>query len=330
MLRSMTFLLVLAPIGVVSSAFAESDRPLAEAFLVIDRGCALLGANGEEIERLESITNAAGAISPDGHWVAFSSSRPVASPAGDWQGKLVVQSRIRPEERTTVPEVWGSTGSSLLPIWSADSKRILICEQGHNPDGTRGSAYRLYDLATQKLVRLNVPEEYWPSDWSADGKRLLVTLRTDGAPRVAWVNLDGTGRPEFVTSEEDVAFFARLSPDGRRILCMAGPKAPDEREQLRLCVLDLSTKQRTIVDEPGETHGYCWSSDGAKIAYTWQRPLQKPAEVPVRETLLITCDPDGSNRKTVTSRKYEVPQNSSGRDGMIIFFQVCSWWRSPG
>ncbi len=29
----------------------------------------------------------------------------------------------------------------------------------------------------------------------------------------------------------------------------------------------------------------------------------------------------------VTMRKYEVPKNSSGRDGVIIFFEVVAWWR---
>jgi Tol biopolymer transport system component len=320
MLRPMTVLLALFPFGVLSSAAGEPDHPGPETFLVIDQGCALLGPDGEEVHRLERITNAAGATSPDGHWVAFSS-----------RGELVIQSRPRPQERITIPLVWGTTGSSFQPLWSADSKRILICEQGQVQDGTRASVYRVYDLATKELKGLDLPYEWWPSDWSADGKRVLMNARGDeGTLGIAWANSDGTGKPEFITSAGDVASSARLSPDGRRILCMAGPLAPkDEQNRLRLCVIDLSTKKRTIVDEPGETHGYCWSSDGSKIAYTWQRSLEKPADIAVRETLLITRDPDGNNRKIVTTRKCEVPANSSGRNGVTIFFQVLSWWKSP-
>jgi Tol biopolymer transport system component len=189
----------------------------------------------------------------------------------------------------------------------------------------------VYDLATKDLVGLSVPEECWVNDWSADGKRLLTTARADGGNvRVAWVNADGSGKPEFLTPEDEVAYFPRLSPDGQRVLCMAGPRAPgNQRNRSRLCVIDLSTRQRIVVDEPGETHGYCWASDGSKVAYTWQPSLERPAEVAVRETLLITCEPDGGNRKTVTRRKYEVPANSSGRGGMTIFFQVWSWWKPP-
>jgi Tol biopolymer transport system component len=160
------------------------------------------------------------------------------------------------------------------------------------------------------------------SDWSTDGKRLLTTAQS----RVAWVNADGSGELDYITSEEEVAYSAKLSPDGKRILCMAAPKPQNgERARLRLCVINLSTKHRTIVDKPGETHGYCWSPDGSKIAYTWQRSLDNPSEVEVREAFLITCSADGSDQTTITSRKYGVPQNSSGRDGTIIFFTVLDW-----
>jgi RNA polymerase sigma factor (sigma-70 family) len=321
-----------APIAASSTAVAPQTpkpaptpaRALPEAFFVIDRGTALLGPNGEEIARLDSDSNAAGAITPDGDRVAFSKFH--KDGRGGGRSELLIQSRSRPEERISIPKIYGATGSSFLPLWSSDGKRILICEQGRNAEGVKGSAYRLYDLGTKDLTTLKLPDAWWPSDWSTDGKRLLTTLGIGGAPRIAWVNTDGTGEPQFITSEDQVAWGAKLSPDGRRILCKVGLKSPQgERSGEKLCVIDLDTKERTIVDEPGETAGYCWSADGERIAYTWQHPLENPAEVANRETLLITCNRDGSKRTTVTSRKYEVPPNSSGRDGMIIFFQVFDW-----
>lgn len=101
----------------------------------------------------------------------------------------------------------------------------------------------------------------------------------------------------------------------------------DQRNRLRLSVFDAASKtnKRIIVDEPGETHGYCWSQDGSRIAYTWQRAYEELVDVTVRETFLMTCDPDGSRRKTVTSRKYEVPKNNSRSGATIIFFQVFAW-----
>jgi Tol biopolymer transport system component len=303
----------------------EPDRRLPERFMVIDGGCALLG---QEKERLESSTGGWGTISPDGRWALFNKFD-VNPPPGKRQGELVIQSRVRPTERTTVPLVWGTTGSSFLPIWSSDGDRILICEQGAKENVSRGSACRVYKLSTKSLTELKVPNEWWPSDWSADGKRVLTSLRTeDDAVRVAWVNTDGTGQPEFITSDQEVAYGAKLSRDGQRILCMVGPKTPkDESTRTRLFVIDLATKKQTMVGKPGHTHGYCWSSDGLKVAYTWQMPLRQPVDSAERKTYLITCDPDGSNQKTITMRQRKVPQNSSAREGVSIFFQVVAWWR---
>ena len=210
--------------------------------------------------------------------------------------------------------------------WSSDSKRILICEQGYNRDKGRESSYRVYDLAEKSQAELSVPSHCWVWDWSADGKRLLTTASLDGNVRIALINTDGSGELDYITSEEEIAYSPRLSPDGTRVLCMVAPKPKNgERTPARLCVINLSTNQRKVVDQPGETDGHCWSSDGAKIAYTWQRSLGKPSEVAERETLLITCRADGSDRKVITSRKYEVPENSSGRDGIVSFFTVLDW-----
>jgi Tol biopolymer transport system component len=297
------------PTAARRQAAAEPERRVPERFMVRYNGCVLLGPDGEEKERLETITSGAGAISPDGLWAAFSQSEP-NPPPGERQGKLVIQSRVNPDGRRLVPLIWGTTGSSFQPLWSSDSKRILICEQGHNDDGTRGSAFRVYDLGSNSLTKLHLPNAWWPSDWSADGKRVLTSLRAEnGSSRVAWVHVDGSGAPEFLTSDQEVAYGARLSPDNRQILCMVGPRNPgNQGSRTRLYVIELATKKRTVIDKPSHTYGYCWSSDGAKVAYTWQLPLRQPEDVVERKTYLITCDADGTNQKTVTMRKYEVPQ----------------------
>ena len=103
--------------------------------------------------------------------------------------------------------------------------------------------------------------------------------------RVAWVHIDGTGAPEFLTSDQEVAHGARLSPDNRRILCQIGSQSPkNEASRARLNVIDLATKQRTVIDKLGYTDSYCWSSDGSKVAYTWQLPLREPGQNEERKT----------------------------------------------
>ena len=83
-----------------------------------------------------------------------------------------------------------------------------------------------------------------------------------------------------------------------------------------------------MIGKPGHTHGYCWSSDGLKIAYTWQMPLRQPSEIVERKTYLITCDADGSNRKTVTMRKVRGADRTARAEmAVTIFFEVVAWWR---
>ena len=94
-----------------------------------------------------------------------------------------------------------------------------------------------------------------------------------------------------LSPEGEYGYGGRLSPDGKRVLYWGGPEPPEgKRGTVRLYVMDLGTKERTVVDEPGDTSGYCWSPDGKRIAYTWQRPLPKEG-TRKRETFLITCLP---------------------------------------
>jgi Tol biopolymer transport system component len=308
---------------VSAPARPESDRAPRGTFLVWEgaKGLGLLAPDGEEKERLTPRAFM-GAFSPDGDWLAVTQLDPGAT-----QGRLVIQSRSKPIEHARVPLLWGTSGTSCSLVWAPDSKRLLIGEEHSNQNFDRERAFRVWDIPGKGLSDLNLPKEAWVTGWSADGKRLLATYSVaDDNVRIAWIKVDGTGEPECITSENEVAYRGQLSPDGGRIICMIGPRAANsDLAKFRLNVIDLATKKRTIVDEEGHTSGHCWSEDGKKIAYTWQPRYEKPAEVSMRETRLITCDADGTNRKTVTSRKYDVPENSSGRNGIIYFFEVRGW-----
>ncbi len=291
-------------------------RPPA-TFFAEDSGLVFLGPDGHEKQRLApGATN--GALSPDGRWIACCEFDKDLN-----RSRLVIRPRGGTGDPVTIPLLWGTAGTSgSLPVWSADGHRILI---GESRPGQ--CAFRVYEFATKQLTELKLPEGHWVTGWSPDGKRFLTTASTkDGNARIAWVKGDGTGEPEFLTSAEEIAYHARLSPGGRHILYQGGPKpAKGKRVRVRLYVMDLASKQRTPVDEPGETHGHCWSPDGTRVAYTWQRSLDDPAKMPERETLLITCDPDGRNRQTVARRKYSAPEESSGRSSVVYFFTVLDW-----
>src|SRR6266849_2093108 len=109
----------------VSAALADKDRERTapETFLVQDnRGLAFLEANGAERERMEKWAGN-GAFSPDGSWLAC-----VEFDRETSQCKLLIRSREKLIENESLPLVWGTVGNGYLPVWSADSKRLLIGE----------------------------------------------------------------------------------------------------------------------------------------------------------------------------------------------------------
>src|SRR5690349_2444410 len=102
-------------------AGADEIRSAGETFMVMDRGTTLLGADGEEIERLGSKVHGVGAFSPDGRWVVLSQ----LEQKSDGKRYLVIESRGDSHDRTTVPLAGGTTGPGFSALWSSDSKRIL-------------------------------------------------------------------------------------------------------------------------------------------------------------------------------------------------------------
>jgi hypothetical protein len=291
-------------------------------FLIYESSHGYLNSDGSAKPPLEHPATC-GALSPDGRWQAACEYKP-PEPKSD----LVIRPRGWAAAPVTVPLLGGQPGrSGILPVWSPDSKRVFVGEEYFSNGNKREFAYRVYNIAEKTITEANVPDGCHVTDWSLDGKRFLADLSdAESNTRIAWLNVDGTGKPEFVTPEGELAFRGRLSPDGRKVLYQGLPKPLKvEWFKARLYVMDLTTKKQTAVDEPGVTQGHCWSPDGARVAYTWQKALDKPEEIPERETLLITCDPDGRDRKILTRRKYTIPENSSGRGGIVFFFQVHDW-----
>jgi RNA polymerase sigma factor (sigma-70 family) len=303
-----------APPLAVRAAPAPEPRP-APMFLVLEpSGVAFLDASGAEKERVR--TEKGAAISPDGRWVA------VGRDGGDPpKPELVIRPRNHKADPITLPLLVDRKAShwDCRPVWAPDGRRVLIGENWITPNQEGFWRYRVFDPQTKGLSELKFKQVEAITDWSRDGKRLLATVRTDLWSRLAWLNADGSGEPEFITRKGEWGHMARLSPDGKRILYRGHPEPRlNPPTRARLYVEDLATGKRTVVDETGVTFGYCWSPDGTRVAYTWQKYPDKKAEVTEWESFLFTCDPDGLNRKTVTSRKVPAPKGVPDRIGLIL------------
>lgn len=281
-----------------SLAAAPAPKQNDGVFLVHDRGLTLLRPDGEVQERVHPY-GGLGALSPGGRWIAFFESTPEAC--------VLIRSRSGRDVAARVP------GTYARAIWAPDGDRVLLLEGA--------DTFHLFQVSTKKLVPLDLPSGSSVCDWSQDGKRLLAVTNES---KLAWVSFDPKTETELLTVDGGVGVFAgvlplkaRLSPDGRRLLCMARPVD----KSLRLCSIDLSTGKCSVLDEPGLTYGFCWSPDGSRVAYTWQRPVEDKTRQ-FRERVLFTCDPEGRDRKMVTSRRYEPPGGGPIR---THFFVVLDW-----
>src|SRR5262245_27004289 len=115
-------------------------------------------------------------------------------------------------------------GPAGLALWSADGTELVVCQfgDGPKPEDVR-STCEIVTLATKTRTPLKIPTDHFIIDWSRDG-RTFLTLKWGGEPGNVFVNLfvmnrDGT-EPKQLTEGKVAITIGRLSPDGKRVLCV--------------------------------------------------------------------------------------------------------------
>ncbi|MGE3618511.1 MAG: hypothetical protein AB7L66_21755, partial [Gemmatimonadales bacterium] len=148
------------------------------------------------------------------------------------------------------------------PQWSPDGRRILhsVFQQA---TGYAGLAWRNADgSGDQHLVHSAMGDD-WPSDWSADGRRVAVYGGPVGM-NVSVVELDDTATLHPVTqmSGTAVARNARFSPDGRWLAYQS-----NETGRMQVYVVsypDLGQKRPVSADGGTEP---AWKPGGGELFY---------------------------------------------------------------
>jgi hypothetical protein len=282
-------------------------------------GTVILDEKGNIIKYLEPYA-LSGVRSPDGRQLACVEVDDEADPNSFSALRLVIRSLAAKEDPIFLPLKLGQSGSSSLFVWSASCRRLLVQESRNDRRRGREDFFRMYDLDAKKFTDLTLPVDYYVTGWSVDDAKLLATSPDN---RICWLNADGKGKPDYQTPDTEVSFGATLSSDDKWILFQNGPIPPKgERSVVRLTAMELATKKRYILDDPGETWGHCWSRDNTRVAFTWQKATPKGMTATEFETILFTCDRDGKNRTRVTSRTSKQKEPVAGP---LIGFEVHDW-----
>ena len=182
----------------------------------------------------------------------------------------------------------GGTAVGSPAVWSPDGKQIVISRANAQ------AALRVKIDGTGS-EELPIPPQDLVLDWSSDGRWFLTASRR-GAKK-GWVLyiMRPDGKEQRRITEEGNPFYARFSPDGRRVLYTDNGRG----EQDGIWVVDADGKNARLVfpvaNPPVETvASACWSLDGKGIAIVLAGlettgPPPWPAQI-------VVMDLDGGHR----------------------------------
>ena len=218
-------------------------------------------------------------VSPDGKLLAF-----------EREDALWILGLNGNAEPRKLVELGGSSLGSP-PIWSPDGKQIVISL-------AHAQAARQVNIDGTGSVDSRVPPGDLVLDWSSDGRWLLTASHRNA--KNGWVlyimRPDGTEQRR-ITSEGN-PFYARFSPDGRRVLYTDNGLG----QQSGIWVVSADGKNaRRVFPEPNppfETNtSACWSPDGKRIAIILAG-LQRRGPPPFPAQIVV-MDLDGGHRSEI-------------------------------
>jgi Tol biopolymer transport system component len=215
--------------------------------------------------------------SPDGKWIAFTNSCSAASEV--WLARLGASaarlvsvgfySRWSPDGRWLLV-FWGRSSFSVMdassggeirtqsgyiaPVWSPDSHWIYA---------VNSSGLDRVHTETGRIETALQRSEYFPADWSPDGRQLLLLERSNRHDRV--FRLEAGNLREISIGLPSMSIGAPIwSPDGHWIAFLAGEGVyPHQIYRIRPDGSDL----QLLVGQTGNLFGLQWSLDGEWLLF---------------------------------------------------------------
>jgi DNA-directed RNA polymerase specialized sigma24 family protein/Tol biopolymer transport system component len=224
-------------------------------------------------------------VSPDGRTVAFWGEEDL------WSGSLADGG----EPKRILDVAAGEAGGP--PVWSADGRQIVVSLAQKKGDGQARWTFTTVRVNADGTDRteLKIPPEDHVHDWSPDGQWLL-TASTRNA-KFVWqlyvMRPDGSD-PHQLT-EGGHPYYARFSPDGRRVLYTNG--GGEEQSGIWVIGLDGQDRRRVFASKESDTASACWSPDGTRIAVVLTSP--RDAQGAQKAGRVEVIDLDGIPRATL-------------------------------
>ncbi len=215
-------------------------------------------------------------VSPDGKLLAF-----------EREDALWILGLDGNAEPRKIVELGGSSLGSP-PVWSPDGKQIVISL-------AHAQAARRIKIDGTGSEDSRVPPGDLILDWSSDGRWLLTASHRDS--RNGWVlyimRPDGTQQRRI--TEEGNPFYARFSPDGRRVLFTDNGLG----KQSGIWIIDADGKNARLVFPVANpaVASACWSPDSKRIAIILAG-LQATGPPPWPAQIVV-MDLDGGHRSEI-------------------------------
>src|ERR1035438_6909245 len=154
------------------------------------------------------------------------------------------------------------------PRWSYQGDRVAYGSTKRTGNDVDIWVVNATDAASARLVAQMEGGGWGISDWSPDGKRLLVTNYVSAAESYVWLVDVASGKKELLTPKaaETVAYSnARFSKDGKGVYMTSDQNA----EFQRLVYIDLSSRQVTVLTPAlnWDVDEFDLSKDGRWIAF---------------------------------------------------------------
>ena len=170
-------------------------------------------ANGEVVNltNTPAISEESPAWSPDGRYLAYQ-VRPQTSPTYEIDVMDILTRKVRHMTSGTAADL-----GNVSPVWSRDGKWIAYTQQ--HAAGKDSNVF-VVEVATGKSTQLTAHQgehNYSASDWSADGKKLLITSNAgNGYDNVGFLDVF-SNKIEWLTHDKWEISAGFFSPDGRQV-----------------------------------------------------------------------------------------------------------------